>query len=174
MFHGSDELILIRQESVDPQYPPVGPNENPTNSPRVCRVRNLLGPEPLKPFLEITDFRRSAVQILAAPDGKRVLIEGFDATGPDPERMIKLFELPTGNERWALRSKFVRASYRIGSLDPTGRFLSMIDETFIQPILFDLDSGRQVRSLGGGRPIRLDRWIPIFIQELGPWRAEQQ
>ena len=144
-FHGENELLSIRQESIDPQFLPFGPNQYPEKTPRVCRVRNLLGIEPLNPLLEITDFKASAVAIKT--NGHGVVIEGYDVAGSEPERIIKYFELPPGTERWSQRSKYVQDSHRVDLLDPTGRFLAMGDETFKQPMLVDFGSGQKVRSL---------------------------
>jgi len=150
VFQAPDRLLLIRQESVDQRHPPFGSN-NPDTTPRVCRVRDLLGPEPLKPLVEIKDFPLTAVAILVTPDGTKVVVEGLETrSGKMPGRAIKVFDSLTGTERWSLRSDFVLDSHRIGVVDPTGRFLAMHDHFFSKDILVDVGSGRQIRALRYG------------------------
>jgi WD40 repeat protein len=56
VFQSANRLLLVRQESVNPLHPPLGPNNpektplhpplgpnNPEKTPRVCRIRDLLG-----------------------------------------------------------------------------------------------------------------------------------
>ncbi len=138
-FHGTDELLLIRQESVDPLLRPYGPNINPAKTPRVCRIRNLLTANPLEPLLEIADFRHSVMQILATPDGKRVLIEGHDANNPN--RLIKLYELPSGRIVWEKARAEFPGHQLLGFVDTTGKKLSLNEYS-----IWEIESGFQVLS----------------------------
>jgi serine/threonine protein kinase/WD40 repeat protein len=149
-FQGTDRLLLIRQESVDPRFPPIGPNPNFQNTPRVCRLRDLLSPDPLKSLKDVKDFPASAVVILMTPDGNEVVIEGIRIDGGQRQREIKLFELPAGKERWALRSEFGKDTHRTFSLDPTGVLLLMYDAGFTKYVVTDLANGRQVHELAHG------------------------
>jgi WD40 repeat protein len=147
-FQNSNTLISARQESVDPNFPPVGRNIYPETSPRVCRVRNLLAVEPERPILTIADFKRSAASINVTASCNRLLIEGYDEGGTVPEhRSIKLFELPSGKQLWEMRSDARGANaYRIHSIDSTGRVVAMAREEMDGQILVDLESGIQIRQ----------------------------
>lgn len=52
-FHGSDQLLSLRKETRD-NVIPFGPNL-PADHPRVIRLRDMLGCEPLKPVRVIDD-----------------------------------------------------------------------------------------------------------------------
>ena len=150
VFRDPDTLVSARQESIDPEFPPFGPNPHPDRNPRVCRVRNLLAIEPDKPQLEIPDFKRTAVSITVTPAGNRLLIQGFDEPGKMPEhRITKLFDLTSGKELWSLPAKTKSTTNGIGSLDPTGRIIAMMEEGSSSGgwnALVDLESGRRVRA----------------------------
>src|SRR5947209_10036676 len=104
-FPAPDRLLLVRQESVDPRFPPIGPND-PERSPRVCRVRDMLGADPTKPLVEFKDFPFTSQVIMLTPDGKQVIVEGLEVEGREIKwRAIKMFDTRTGTERWSLRSK---------------------------------------------------------------------
>ena len=143
-------LVSARQESIDPEFRPFGPNPHPDRTPRVCRVRNLLAAAPEKPQLEIPNFKRTAVSITVTPAGDRLLIQGFDEPGKIPEhRITKLFDLPSGKELWPMRVQTTSSSNGIGSLDPTGRIIAMMEEGSSSGgwnALVDLESGRRVRA----------------------------
>ena len=145
VFQATDRLLLIRQESVDARYPPFGPND-PEKTPRVCRVRNLLGPEPIKPLFEIKDFPFNAIAIRVAPDGVRVVVEGFEVVEQKLKRVIKALDSRNGAELWSLRSGAGVDDNRIRSIDPTGHSLVMWDDTFSKVIMVDMGSGRQLRT----------------------------
>jgi serine/threonine protein kinase/WD40 repeat protein len=166
-FPAPDRLLLVRQESVDSRFPPMGPND-PDRSPRVCRVRDLLGAEPTKPLIEFKDFPRDSQVIMLTPDGQQVIVEGLEVEGREIKwRAIKMFDTRAGTEQWSLRSKPVEKNLtRIRSIDPTGRFLRMCDDSYSQAILVDVNSGRQVRtfkygpmSLGPGVKDYLSSWV---------------
>lgn len=145
-FQGPDRLLLIRQESVVAGSVPFGAND-PEKTPRVCRVRNLLGPEPRKPLIEIKDFPLNALAILATPDGNQSVVEGVKVKGKKYAREIKLFDVSTGQERWSLPSEFTADGHRVVSIDPSGKFLSLLDGSpGSMTILVDLNSARQVRA----------------------------
>lgn len=150
VFKDANTLISVRQESVESDFPPVGPNIDPDNNPRVCRVRNLLAAEPKEPLLTIPDFKRTAVSITVTPSGERLLIEGYYEGGEVPQhRVIKLFDLPAGTERWKLESDAYGATaHRVHAIDPGGGIIAMLDERMHgQQILVDLESKVQIRMV---------------------------
>ena len=149
---------------------PHGPNDNPEKTPRVCRIRDLLGPEPIKPLFEIKDFPMSVAEILVTPDGKRVAIEGFTVARPNPPRTIKLFDSLTGEERWALSSEFVVDHHRIQSFDTSGQFLLMLDDSFSKYTFVDVGSGRPARTLGLEKAPRTlgpsaKNWVSVWFDK---------
>ena len=56
-FHPSGKLLLFRWETEDGQNYPVS-NVPWQRHPRVCRLRNLLGPKPEEPIKLIKDFNK--------------------------------------------------------------------------------------------------------------------
>ncbi len=150
VFKDRDSLILARQESINPAFPAFGPNKDPDKNPRVCRVRNILADEPKKPIVEIADFKGTAVSITVAPNGNRLLIQGFDEPGEVVKhRMTKLFDVPSGVELWPERIRANSSTNGIGSLDPQGKFVAMKEENPRSGgwnAIVDLESGRRVRT----------------------------
>jgi eukaryotic-like serine/threonine-protein kinase len=146
-FTQQERLVLVRQESVDPRSRPFGPNDG-TKTPRVCRVRNLLGPEPARPVVEIKDFPTGAVEIYITPDGQSVIIDGLEiiAGRTGPRKNIKALDSQTGAERWSLPSESTKEYFSVGAIDPTGRFLSIGQYAHSADNLVDIASGRTVRS----------------------------
>jgi WD40 repeat protein len=153
-FQGSDRLLLIRQESIDPRYLPYGRGPGPTIAPRVCRIRDLLAAEPLKPLHEITDFPLTAMAILAAPNGKQVVIEGLEIEQGKFKRAIMSFELLTARRQWKLPSEFVRDTTRLRAFETTGKYLLMFDADLVKYVSVDAANGKQVREFDS-EPIRI-------------------
>jgi serine/threonine protein kinase/WD40 repeat protein len=146
-FPASDRLLLIRQESLDARVSPIGSDSSGRTSPRLCRVRNLLGPEPLKPLVELKDFAETADEVLLAPDGQTAVVEG-KARGDAgaTTRVIKAIDPLNGGERWSLRSKLVRQAQRIGLIDPASRVLTMRNEFDEADLEVELTTGRLVHT----------------------------
>ena len=74
-FYGPKQLLLFREET---ESGTVGPSANfdPIMYPRVCRVRDLLGLEPLKPLAEIRDFNLHVLHAACSTDGRYYVVEG--------------------------------------------------------------------------------------------------
>jgi serine/threonine protein kinase/WD40 repeat protein len=111
-FRPSGELLSARAET------------NGHGAVPVCRVRNLLGPRPELPAAEIAGFDRHLLDILLAPDGGTLVVEGIAQAPGGPRRTIKAYDTLTGTERWALPSTNAAPAAAL-ALDPTGRLLAV-------------------------------------------------
>ena len=69
---------------------------DPLKYPRVCRMRNLLGPEPLKPLVDFRDCNLNVFHADCSPDGKYYVIEGQGGAPDRAIRIAKLYEGATG------------------------------------------------------------------------------
>jgi serine/threonine protein kinase/WD40 repeat protein len=142
------KLLLFRAESRDGKAAPFG--DSWQDNPRVCRIRNLLGPDPLKPLAERTDFGRYVFTAEAAPDGSFFVAEGYG--GPQgKDRAIKAFAGLTGKVIWEVRSQRSAAGSLL-RLDPTGKLLlhyrhDRMPPDLPQKYLAGLPSGRLVGTV---------------------------
>jgi WD40 repeat protein len=104
-------LLLCRVETADGIAPPFGAESR--GLPRVCRIRDLLGPEPTKELARI-DLKHRPVWLAASPDA------GFFVLGEEiiPENgLIRVLAGSSGKEIFSARS---RPGFL---LDPTGKVL---------------------------------------------------
>jgi WD40 repeat protein len=142
-FHPSGKLILGRLETKDGLRGPYS-NAPPRDYPRVYRVRDLLGPDPVKPILELDEFNWHVFDSAAAPDGRYFVVDGKG--GPDGEkRIVKVFEPLTGKMLYERAPEF-RGRYGCIRLDPTGRVMWLEDPDG-RFSLVELPSGRFLRSM---------------------------
>jgi len=122
-FPEPNRLLLFRVETETGE---VGPfSEFPASKyPRVCRARDLLGAEPLKPVAEIRDFNLHVFASECSPDGKYYAIEGQRGSPGNVTRVANLYEGPTGKKLGTLPTQntvsFPHASF---SFDSTGTVL---------------------------------------------------
>jgi serine/threonine protein kinase/WD40 repeat protein len=121
-FPCSDHLLLFRSETLDGANLPI--DNDFKIFPRICRVRNLLGPEPLKPLADFRGFNRNVYDAVAVADGRFFLVNGSH-DGPDGRyRAIQALDGMTGKEFWSIRSgdqdKTERSPVIIGSLVVVG------------------------------------------------------
>lgn len=162
-FPDSDTLLVIRIETLGGKAPPHGTERS--DHPRVCRVRNLLGPAWQKPLGENKEFRGGILSLLAAGDGRFFLAEGnlgADRSG----RVLKAFDSRTAAELWCRSLKRTSTSALIQTLDPTGRLLVFPDEEAEDPfqpsILIATDSWQEVAHHDPGA---------FYLSPGGEWRA---
>jgi serine/threonine protein kinase/WD40 repeat protein len=94
-FPEPNRLLLYRTETVSGAGAPFSPY-SAVKYPRVCRLRNLLGPEPLKPLVEFRDCNLHVFAADCSPDGKYYVIEGLGGSPSKKDRISKLYEGATG------------------------------------------------------------------------------
>jgi hypothetical protein len=139
-FPPTEGLFLFREERDEEAEDAPHPA-----GPRVCRLRNLLGPTPLKPLATIADFNRQLLTVVAAHDSHLFIAEGIANTGNGQRRIIKAYEAVTGRERWSLASTRTELSPTI-VLEPGGRMLAaQTDNRKDEGVLVEVASG-QVRG----------------------------
>jgi len=123
-FSGPDRLLLFRVETVSGELGPFGPVD-PIKHPRVCRVRDLLGANPLKPVAEIRDCNLGVLESQCSPDGKYYAIEGFGGSWKNMRRVASLYEGVTGKKVGDLPTReSVQLNSAIFNFDPTGGVLN--------------------------------------------------
>jgi WD40 repeat protein len=124
-FHPSGALLLLREEedertgdasSTDKQSLPT--------TPRVCRIRNLLGPSPNKPLFTLADFDGAFLGAAVTPDGTTFIVEGTHRGPSGRRRSVKAYEALTGAERWTIPSTRSLLSSTL-VLDPIGSVLAL-------------------------------------------------
>jgi hypothetical protein len=142
-FQAPDRLLLFRTETRDGSRPPDS-EAPPDHYPRVCVLRDLLSPTPIKPLKVITDFNWFVQDIEAAPDGRCFVIQGkigpgkpqlhrsARAYGPNGDLLRELLMEP-GDDNWSGWSH----------LDPTGKLLALnLSPGRQRPVLLEVPSGR--------------------------------
>jgi len=118
-FHGPDQLLLLRTEARD-NVIPFGPNR-PPDHPRVIRLRDMLGREPLRPVREIDDLPWTVNENAATIDGRFFVVVTADTTDHERGRLL-IIEGSTG--RILTQTDIPRRSW---GLDPSGRVLADSD-----------------------------------------------
>jgi WD40 repeat protein len=133
-FDGKDGLLLFRAEREDGKP--------------VCRVRNLLGPEPLKPIAEMKDFDIDVLAAALTPDGSSVVVAG--QSSPDEDRWLRVYEAGTGKELWSQKMPD-RAKFSLLVTDPTGKLLSISPGTeWTTSLLAEVATGKRVDAMAHG------------------------
>ncbi|MFI5461157.1 MAG: WD40 repeat domain-containing serine/threonine protein kinase [Isosphaerales bacterium] len=128
-FTESNRLLVFREETETCE---VGPfrNFDARKYPRVCRVRDLLGHEPLKPLAEIRDCNLHVFHAACSPDGRYYVVEGKGGAVGRETRIANLYEGPTGKKLGTLPSQsppnWDSASFKF---DTTGTVLSFVSFT---------------------------------------------
>jgi WD40 repeat protein len=125
-FPAKDKLLLLRVETQEGDRGPFS-DAPPSQHPRVCRLRNLLGGEPTDKAVEITDFNWAVFSTALAPNGDYLVIHGRG--GPEGERrLIKVFDA-AGRELGKIPTRRKRSSGR-SVIDPSGtRMLTPVDDS---------------------------------------------
>jgi WD40 repeat protein len=119
-FHTSGALLLLREEENDPP----AENRPPAAVPHVCRIRNLLGTEPLNPLATLSRFDGVFLATVVTPDGDTFIAEGTHQ-GPDGQRRtVAAYDGLTGAERWSIPSTRSQLTGTL-ALDPTGLLLAL-------------------------------------------------
>jgi serine/threonine protein kinase/WD40 repeat protein len=121
-FHPSGALLSFRREE-EPAAPGVSADVRQSGS-AVCRIRNLLGPTPVVPLVNIEEFNRHLLDTLVTPDGEAFIAEGVHQDSNGQRRSVRAFDSLTGGERWALSSTRSRLEKSI-CIDPSGMVLAL-------------------------------------------------
>jgi WD40 repeat protein len=143
-FHTSGALLLLREEENDP------PAENQPSAavPHVCRIRDLLSTEPLKPIATLSRFDGVLLAAVVTPNGDTFIAEGTHQ-GPDGQRRtVAAYDGLTGAERWSISST---RSQLVGTIamDPAGLLLALqLDNRDKEGSLVELASGKVLGLLG--------------------------
>jgi serine/threonine protein kinase/WD40 repeat protein len=151
-FHPSGKLLLFRMETRDGKVIPFDPS-SPREHPRVLRIRDLLGPDPLRPFAEIDEFNEHVYLAAASLDGAYFVAEGTHLDAAGRRRSIRAFDGPTGKEVWSIPVP-KQHQYAQLAADPTGEVVAVLTddrsaELSRRGTLIDLRSGRPRRALVG-------------------------
>lgn len=139
-FHPQGKLLLFRVEKTE-QIPPYGDLRQ--DVARVCRVRDLLGANPLQPLYERQDFTQRVKNAIFALDGS-CLVVSDDATEHGMNTLSKAYDGITGIELWSNNELNVDGL----RVDPTGKPLVAIesDQGRFVAHLLEPSSGREIRS----------------------------
>jgi hypothetical protein len=68
--------------------------------PRVGRIRELTAADPRRVVAEVADFNRHIYLVVAANDGRHLVMEGVGGRDGD-QRSVKIIELATGKSTWS-------------------------------------------------------------------------
>ena len=122
-FPEPNRLLLFRVETETGELGPFG-TVDPIKHPRVCRVRELFGAEPLKPVAEIRDFNLHVFTSECSPDGKYYAIEGKKRLAWQCDTLAILYEGPTGSKLRTLPTQnTISFPYASFNFDSTGTVL---------------------------------------------------
>jgi serine/threonine protein kinase/WD40 repeat protein len=121
-FHRTGKLLLFRVETQDGK---VGPFKDADwrQHPRVCRIRDLLGANPLAPLAVMKDFSRHVFCGAAPPDAAFFVAEGLGGPKGD-QRTIKVFDGLTGKVHWTFTPTRPPGAASDMLLDPAGSVLA--------------------------------------------------
>jgi serine/threonine protein kinase/WD40 repeat protein len=100
-FAEPNRLLLFRVETETGEHGPFG-GTHPVKYPRVYRVRNLLGADPLKPLAEIRDCNLAVFHSECSQRGEYFAIEGLAGPRTKPVRVANLYEGPSGKKLGSL------------------------------------------------------------------------
>ncbi len=147
-FPAPERLLLFRVETQDGR---VGPYSDAAyqQHPRVCRVRDLLAGEPLKPFAVWTDFNRHVMNAQCTSDGRFIVVDGI--AGPDgSSRLVKLFNVDRGAVKTLLNQRNPTTKYSVISIDPAGETFTVFPvptHKGDRAALYELPQGKLTRYL---------------------------
>jgi WD40 repeat protein len=140
-FHPSGKLLLFRFETRDKK----GFREVARDHPRVCRVRDLLGPDPTQPLAKVSLFKRHVFSIAAPRDGSYFVVGGLSGTDPS-QHILGVFD-GTGKELWLVRYGHLPEHVSVDArLDPDGTVMALKQEGD-NHALVEMPSGRVLDSL---------------------------
>ncbi len=144
-FADARQLLLFRVETRDAQHLPAS-NAPFQDHPRVCRIRDLLRPEPLLPVSEYANFNAHVYNVCAPLDARRFLIEGISTRSGTNEIQFACLDGYTGRELWNVPSARGEQS-AVLAVDPTGRLAAFQPSKSPEILVADLESGTRLRRL---------------------------
>ena len=98
-FTGPDRLLSARVENRDGRGFPAGLMS--PDQPKVVRVRNLLGSEPIKPITEIADLELAVHANQLTFDGRYLVAGGFTGSPSHPRHLLNGYEVSMGKRLWS-------------------------------------------------------------------------
>ena len=128
VYPSADKLLSFRVEADE-------------KSPPVCRVRSLLGPDPLQPLLEKREFKRGVRHAVLPPDGAYVVVEGQSEPNRGPRR-ITAYDMVTGKTILDVESRMTRDFSALDSRDGSGKTLGYTADDSGTYILVEMPSGK--------------------------------
>ncbi len=142
-FHPSGQLLLFRFETASSRIGPFQDND-PRKDPRVCRVRNLFGPTPLKPIRDdFKELNRHVYATAGSLDGSYFAADGIRDRGGKQQRFVCAFNGLTGEHLWSepVPHNFPGSGLLI---DPTGSYLSFdLSDDPVRTKMIELPSGKE-------------------------------
>jgi len=122
-FHPSGNLLSSRCETRDGRRGPYS-DANPREYPRICRVRNLTGPDPTAPLAEFDEFNWAVDAIAAPQNGTYFVVVGRG--GPQGTRVVnKVIDGSTGKVLGVIpMTRSIRYGHPL-VLDPGGKVLAI-------------------------------------------------
>jgi WD40 repeat protein len=156
-FPDPDHLLLFRSETRDGTRPPDS-GAHPSEHPRVCVLRNLLGPKPTEPLKAIDDFNWYVQDIEASPEGAYFGIGG--TTGFESPHRRPLLRIYNASGAFLLEGfpQMPRDQPQpIPRFDSSGKLVALGPGPEGHEVLLELPSGRflgpisdRVRGVGPG------------------------
>jgi serine/threonine protein kinase/WD40 repeat protein len=163
-FPEPNRLLLFRTETETGEVGPFG-GVDPVKHPRVCRIRDLLSPEPLKSLAEIRDCNLHIFQSECSPDGKYYVIEGLGGSPDKRTRIANLYEGLTGKKLGALPTQSsIDWGGECFNFNPTGTVLNYYYDNVKGPRTYFLELPsravlRQLDGFPGCLGPRAKRWL---------------
>jgi len=170
--HPSGQLLLFRCESLDGRQLPIWENDFKV-APRVCRIRNLLGRDPLRPLAEFRDFNRRVYEAVSVADGRCYVVHGWHDGPDDRYRALLALDGFTGKILWSIR---------YGGHDNEARRI-LLDWTGDHVVVEKAEAGRSdrlsLREVKTGNQVgSLDHWPGSpspdgtrFVQSSSPYQG---
>jgi hypothetical protein len=144
-FLGPDRLISARVETRDGTVLPTA-RLDLWKEPVVARVRNLLGPEPLKPTLEITDLEVAIPGDALTPSGKFLVLDGVTGPRGKTRHLLNGYEVATGRRIWSLDLQ-IKPDEQYLRMEPRGSILTFRQRPLpAESTLIEIATGKLVRT----------------------------
>jgi serine/threonine protein kinase/WD40 repeat protein len=136
------KLMLLRSETEKGDRYPLS-NAPPDQHPRVCRLRDLLGPTPTKAVAEIKDFPLHVFVAAGAPDASYFVVSGVDL---DNRQLAKLQTYDAAGKRlWPRARQHPHNNQGLLTTDPSGKVL--VVHKGDESELIELPAGKTLRTL---------------------------